>query len=900
MGLIRYLRRRKKDAELAVELESYIANEFERNFAAGMSAEEAAWAARRKLGNVTRISEAVHEMNTIGFLERLWQDLRYGARQLKLSPSFFVVATLSLALGIGANTAIFQLIDAVRMRLLPVRAPEELVEVRIPPEADHCCSGNFSARQAHLTYPLWDEIRKRQQSFSGTFAFGDHQFNLSSGGEARYAEGLWVTGDFFRTLGVQPVLGRLIAEEDDRPGCGSPGAVISYGFWQQEYAGDRAVLSRSISLDGHAVPIIGVSPPNFYGVDVGHRFDVAAPACAEPLLEGEGSHLAKRQDWWLAAIGRLKPGWTAASASAHLNTISPGILEATLPTVYQPDTAKYYLGYRLTAIPAGSGLSSIRRDLEEPLWILLSIAALVLLIACANLANLMLARASTREREIAVRLALGASRLRVVRQLLAESLLLAAAGAISGALLAMGLSKYMVMFLSTTRSPIFVDLGLDWRVFGFVAALAVLTCLLLGLTPSLRATKADAAAALKSSSRSTTAGRERNLLRRALVVTQVALSMVLLVSALLFSRTLQNLMTLDAGLRPDGVTEVGIDLSRLNATPERRGIIYRDLLEDIRSIPGVESATSTGIVPVSGNGWNDRIQILDGRRTPAELTNFDIIAAGYFQTLGTPLIAGRDFNSHDRPSEGKVAIVNQAFCSKFLRGKNPIGTQFEILPSPGKPPDVFEIVGVTKDAKYFTLRDDFSPTAFVAFGQDAQPAVGTYFLVRSNLPMAGLREDLKRTIAKQSPAIIVEFKSFAAQLQESLMRERLMATLSGFFGGLACLLATVGLYGVVSYLVARRRNEIGVRIALGATRGSVMSLVLREATVLLAAGVSVGVGLAIALGRAASSLLYGLKAYDPISIVVAALFLGVVAIGASILPAYRAARLEPMLALREE
>jgi predicted permease len=849
---------------------------------------------------MTRISEAVHEMNTIGFLETLWQDLRYGARQLKLSPSFFVVATLSLALGIGANTAIFQLIDAVRMRLLPVRAPEELVEVRIQPKADHCCSGNFSNRQPHLTYPLWDEIRKRQQAFSSMFVFGDYRFNLSNGGEARYADGLWVSGDFFRTLGVQPVSGRLLTEDDDRPGCGSPGAVITYGFWQQEYAGDRAVLNRTISLDGHTLPIIGVSPPYFYGVDVGHRFDVAVPTCAEPLLEGEDSHLAKRHHWWLAAIGRLKPGWTAASAATQMNAISPGIFEATLPTVYQPDTAKYYLGYRLTAIPAGSGLSSIRRDLEEPLWILLSIAALVLLIACANLANLMLARASTREREIAVRLALGASRLRVVRQLLAESLLLAAAGAICGALLAMGLSNYLVMFLSTERSRVFVDLGLDWRVFGFVAALAVLTCLLLGLTPALRATKANAASALKSSSRSITAGRERHLLRRALVVTQVALSMVLLVSALLFSRTLQNLMTLNAGLRPEGVVEVGVDVSRLNTTAERRTVIYRDLLQDIRSIPGVEAASSSGIVPVSGQGWNDRIQILDGRKAGDVLTNFVSVNSGYFQTMGTALVAGRDFNDDDRPSDRKVAIVNEEFCAEFLKGKNPIGTRFEILPSPGKAPDVFEIVGITKDAKYLSLRDDFSPTVFLSFGQDPEPGAGTYFLVRSNLPLAGLREDLRRTIAKQSPAIIVQFKSFAAQVQESLLRERLMATLSGFFGGLACLLATVGLYGVVSYLVARRRNEIGVRIALGATRGTVMSLVLREATVLLAAGVGVGVGLAIALGRAASSLLYGLKAYDPTSIAVAALFLGIVALGASILPAYRAARLEPMLALREE
>ena len=900
MGWIRYLKRRKKDAELAAELELYLADEYERNIAAGMTPEEAAWAARRKLGNLTAIQESVHEMHTIELLETIWQDLRYAVRQMKLSPGFFVVAALSLALGIGANTAIFQLIDAVRIRLLPVRAPEELVEVRVPPKTDHCCSGNFSDREPRLTYPLWDEIRKRQQAFSSMFVFGDQRFNLANSGEARYAEGLYVSGDFFNTLGVQPFRGRLLNAEDDRPGCGAPGAVISYAFWRGEFGGDTAIVGRSLSLEGHVVPIIGVSPPYFYGVDVGHRFDVAVPVCAEPLIAGEDSHLAKRHHWWLAAIGRLKPGWTVAMAAAQVDAISPGIFEATVPPVYQADTAKYYMHYRLTAVPAGSGLSSIRQDLEHPLWLLLSIAGLVLIVACANLANLMLARASTREREIAVRLALGASRIRVIRQLLAESMLLAAAGGIAGGFLAAALSRYLVSFLSTSGSQLFVDLALDWRVFGFVGGLAVVTCLLFGLTPALRATRANAAGALKSSSRSVTAGRERHVLRRALVVTQVAVSMVLLVGAALFSRTLENLTTLDAGLRPEGLTEVLVDLSRLNATPKHRAVIYRDLLHDIRTVPGIESATVTYNVPLNGGFWNDRIQILDGRRAGDVLTNFARVDTGYFRTMGTPLLAGRAFTDRDLPTGAKVAVVNEAFCRKFLNGRNPLGVHFEILPDPGKAPDVFEIVGLTKNAKYTSLRDDFSPTAFVAFGQEAEPDVGTHFLVRSNLTIEQLRRDLSPVFAKQGSHIILEFKSFPAQVEESLLRERLMATLSSFFGGLACLLATIGLYGVVSYLVARRRNEIGVRLALGASRGTVMTLVLREASILLGVGVAVGVGLSIALAKTAESLLYGLKAGDPLSLAAAAAFLGAVAIGASVVPAHRAARLEPMLALREE
>ena len=838
-------------------------------------------------------------MHRLGWLESSWQDFRHGARLLRLNPGFFTVATLSLALGIGANTAIFQLLDAVRLRLLPVAHPEQLAELEIAKD-EHCCSGNFSDRRPNFTYPQWEQIRNHQQAFSGIFAWGDTRFNLASGGEARYAEGLWVSGDYFRTLGVQPMAGRMITNADDHPGCGSPGAVISYPFWQREFAGDAQAIGKTISLDGHPVEIIGIAPAGFFGVEVGKSFDVAVPTCAEPWINGEDSHTAKRNHWWLAIIGRLKPGWTVPGASAQARAMSPAVFESTVPANYRPDAAKYYAQYKLTANPAGSGVSSLRQRYEEPLLLLLGIAGLALLIACANLANLMLARASTREREMAIRLAIGADRGRLIRQLLAESLLLAAAGALAGAMLASFLSRYLISFLTTKDNPLFVELGADWRVFGFMAGLAILTCVLFGLTPALRASRAVPASAMKASGRGLTADRGKFGLRRMLVISQVALSLVLLVGALLFVGSLRNLSTLDAGFRENGLLITGVDISRINVPAARRSVLYRELLNRLRAIPGVEATASASIVQISGNGWNDSIEMLGQRAQERMVPWFDRVSPGYFRTMGTPMIAGRDFDDRDTPSAPEVAIVNQEFSRKFMGGGNPIGRSFRMLVGPGEPQHVYQIVGLVKNSKYQSLREDFKPIVFVAESQNKEPGLGVTFMVRSTLPLGSLMTAVKKTVLDENSEISLRFQVFTAEVQESLLRERLMATLSGFFGFLAVVLATVGLYGVISYMVARRRNEIGIRIALGANRGNVLSLVLREAGVLLASGLVIGIGIALAVGRAASSMLFGLQPNDPVTIGASVAGLAVVAIAASLLPAMRAARVEPMVALREE
>lgn len=838
-------------------------------------------------------------MNTSRWLGNCWQDIRYGWRVLARSPGFFAIATLSLALGIGANTAIFQLLDAVRLRLLPVPHPEKLAELQIARD-EHCCSGNFSDRYPNLTYPQWEQIRNHQQAFAGIFAWGDERFNLAEGGEARFAEGLWVSGDYFKVLGVQPIAGRLITSEDDRPGCGSPGVVISHAFWQRQFGGDAQAIGKKISLDGHPVEVLGVSPPGFFGMEVGRNFDVAVPLCAEPWINGERSHLAKRHHWWLAVVGRLKPGWTVARAAAQAKAMSGAVFESTVPPSYRPDQAKYYAQYKLTAMPAGSGVSSLRDDYQKPLWLLLGLAGLVLLIACANLANLTLARASTREREMAVRLAIGADRGRLIRQLLAESLLLSGIGAAMGAVLAQFLSRYMVSFLTTNDTPLFVDLGADWRVFGFTAGVAILTCILFGLTPALRASRTVPASAMKASSRSVTADRSKFGLRRVLVVSQVALSLVLLVGALLFAGSMRNLLTLDAGFRETGLLIAGVDILRANLPAARRSMFYRELLERVRAIPGVEQAASAGIVQVSGNGWNDIIEIPGQRKQGLMVPWFDRVSAGYFRTMGTPMLAGRDFDDRDTPASPEVAIVNQEFSRKFLGGASPIGKEFRVLVGPGEPQHLYQIVGLVKNSKYQSLRENFKPIAYVAGSQNKAPGPGTSLIVRSTAPLGSLLAAVKRTVLEQSPDISLQFRVFSAQIRESLLRERLMATLSGFFGLLAVVLATVGLYGVLSYMVARRRNEIGIRMALGANSGDVLHLVLREAGVLLIAGLVIGTGLAIAVGRTASSLLFGLKSTDPVIIGLSVVLLAVVALAASFLPALRAARLEPMTALREE
>jgi len=890
---------RRKQSDFNAEVEAHIALEADRLKEQGLNDEEAQAAARRAFGNLTQARECFYEANRWRWWDELRQDVRYGLRQLRRNPGFTFVAIITLALGIGANAAIFRLIDAVRLRTLPVKDPQRLAIIHL--KTDLWKQGNFSAPYPEFTYPLWQQVRKRQQAFSSIAVWSADQLNLATGGEVDFAHAIWVSGEFFTVLSVKPVLGRLISPSDDQPGCAG-GVDLSYAFWQRRYGGAASVIGKTLTLYGHPFPIVGVTPPGFYGVSVGDRFDLAIPDCAEPIIWGEYSRITSRdarRDWWLAMVGRLKPGWSLARATAQLAVIAPAALHETIPPQYDPDHVKHYLAYRLEALPAANGFSDLRQRSSTSLWLLLGLSGLVLLIACANLANLMLARASTRGHEIAVRVALGASRGRLTRQLLSESALLAVAGAVCGGLLAAILSRSLVAFISTPNNPVFLDMPTDWRVLGFVVGLAVLTTILFGLAPALRSGSVPPGFALKAAGRGMTSGRERFRLQRVLVAAQVALSLVLLAGALLFARSLENLMTRPLGFQQNGVLVASIDFPRLNLPEARRNPFVRELLDRVRAVPGVAAAAASNRSPVNGNSSNDGV-LADNNTTAGDSWE-EHIGPGYFQTMETPILAGRDFNENDSAKSPKVAIVNQAFVKKFLAGlKNPIGKQFRIKEPPGKPEPLYSVVGVVENSVYNDMHEPFVPVMYLPRAQNEHPDIYVTFLIRSRVGMASLANSVKNAIAGVNPEIDVQFKVLRTQIRDSLVQDELMASLCGFFGGLAVLLVAIGLYGVISYTVAQRTNEIGIRMALGAQRSGIVGLILGEVAALIGIGITIGAALALAGGRAAGSLLFGLKPHDPLTLALAVMILAAIGLAASFVPARRAAQVDPMVALRYE
>lgn len=900
MSWTRFFRRSRRDTDCAREIASYLEIETDDNVARGMSLQDARAAAVRKFGNPTRIQEDVHVMNTIGSIDSLWQDLRYGARLLRRDTGFAAAAIVSLALGIGANTAIFQLLETVRLRTLPVASPEELVEVRLPPGPR---TGSFQGRHPRFTYAQWQQLQHHQQAFAGLVAWSNRRFNLAPGGEVRFVEGLWVSGDFFPVLGVRPVLGRVFTPADDVRGCAAPGAVISHAFWQRQFGGARNVVGQRLLLDGHSFEVVGVAAPTFFGVDVGRRFDVAVPLCAEDVLATGTARFDSLDTWWLAVIGRLAPGWTVERAKAHLEAISPGIFDATLPAVYQTDDAKSYRAFRWTALPAASGVSGLRADFSQPLTLLLAITGLVLVIACANLANLLLARASVREREIALRLAIGAGRWRIVRQLLIESVLLAGAGAAVGAALAAVLSRILVAVLATGYASLFVDLTWNWRMLGFTTGVALTACLLFGVVPALRATALSPASALKTGGRRMTAGRERFGLRRLLVVAQVALSLVLLVGALLFTRTFYNLLSERVGFDTTGVLVAGINHPALPDRGVRAQAARRDLRDRLAALPDIAAVAQADIIPLAGTGlWNESVRVEGGAsgREASKVANFNRVAAEYFPALRIPIVAGRNFGEEDTLQSRPVAIVNQTFVTRLVPDGQPLGRRIFMQAAPGQPEPVYQIVGVAGDSKLRDLREEFEQMVYIASTQEQEPGRSVQYIVRPRTGMDGAIPAMTRAVAEINPAYNLEFRVLEQTIRDSLVRERLMAALSSAFGVLAGLLAAIGLYGVMSYTVARRANEIGIRMAMGAARSEVLRMILGEAGRVITAGIVLGTLLSVAAATSARSLLFGLEPNDPVTLAGAIGLLASIGLFAALVPAHRASRVDPSLALRNE
>ncbi len=837
---------------------------------------------------------------TTRVLADLASDLRHGLRILRLNPGFATVAVLSLALGVGANNAIFELLDAVRLRSLPVRHPESLAQVRVSNDGwtPIVSLGNYQ----DISNPLWERIRSEQQAFSSIAAVGSYPVNLAQGGEARYAQALWVSAGFFDVLEAQPYVGRVFSAEDDRPGCGSPSAVISYAFWQREFGADPNIVGKKLNVSGHPFTIVGVTGPQFFGPEVGRAYDVTLPICAQISPAG-GSVLDHRDNSWLLVVGRLKPGWTLQQASANLASISPALMRETAPSGYSQERVSQYLQLKLAAFPWETGFSRLRTRYEQPLWALLAITGMVLLIACANLANLMLARASAREREIGIRLAIGASRGRVIRQLLSESLLLALLGAAIGWVAARGLSRFLISSLNAfgTRSVgYFLDLHADWRLLAFTLAATVLTCVLFGLAPALRGT-AISPATLLVNGRASTPGRERLNLRQFMVIAQVGLSFALMIGAFLFARSLDNLLNVDAGFRQENLLRVSFDLTGTRIDSNHLQEYRRATLERIRELPGVKNAADSFVVPMNNASfWRLTLRTGSAGEGEPRKSMFNWVSPGFFQTMEIPILSGRDFDDHDTAASPKVVVVNEAFSRAFFAGADAIGQTFTSVAEPGYPQTTFRVVGVVKNAKYRDIREDFQPIVYAPESQHSVFELYQVMLVRSSAPPASIIAAIKESVGKQNPEVGLDFDMIRTMVLRGMVRERLMAALSAIFGVLAAILATVGLYGVVAYMVVSRTREIGIRMALGAEPPGIVRMVLREAFTLLGVGLVAGAILAWFAADYASKLLYALPARDPASFALSALALTLAVLAAGYVPARRASRLHPMVALRQE
>jgi putative ABC transport system permease protein len=830
------------------------------------------------------------------FFASIRRDLEMALRLLRLNPGFAMVAILSLALGIGANAAIFELIDAVVLRALPVPDPQTLANIQLIHTGR---VGSTVARQHEISSAIWDQLSQKQQAFSPIAAWSTERFDLGEGGEARYADGMWVSGSFFDTLEVRPSLGRLFSPSDDYKGCGIQGVVISYGFWKDQFGARSNAVGSTLSLSRHAFQIIGVTPPGFTGLEVGRKFDVALPLCSEPAVHADGAWSSSPTTWWLAAIGRMRPGWGIGYASAQLDSISPGIFAATLPPVYDAIVRENYLRFRLHAAPAATGDSPLRREYAYPLYLLLGISGMVLLIACANIANLLLAKASVRRQEMALRLALGASRFRLIRQLLSESLLLAGLGTALGATLAYGLSRALIAAISRRGDQVFLSLSPDWRVLSFTAGTGLLTCLVFGLAPALHAANTDAGSVAKTGGKGLGATHYQSFLRRGFMVSQIAFSLLLVIAAFLFVRTFQNLAGVDLGFRQDHVLVADFDATPLRLPVERRSEFARDLLARVQAAPGVLSAAETAIVPLSGNGWNDFIDI-PGTATQRKSVNFSEVSPDYFRTLAIPIFAGRDFDQTDTLNAPPVAIVNRAFAQTYLGEADPVGGVFGVRQDSGMPDKLYRIVGVSANTKYTDAREEYGPIVFLPESQDPAPDPDATILIRSREETGSLIASLKALAARLSPSVVLNFSVLRDSIVDRLGRERMMALLSGFYGLLAVVLSVIGLCGLLSYAVAQRTKEIGIRMALGATRNRILLMILREALQLLIVGLVFGIVLVLAAGRSVQAILYGVKATDPSTLGFSIAGMTLLALAASLLPALRAATVQPVETLREE
>ncbi|MBI3469812.1 MAG: ABC transporter permease [Candidatus Solibacter usitatus] len=815
--------------------------------------------------------------------------LRYALRTLAKSPVFSLVAIFSLALGIGANTAIFTLVDQVLLRLLPVKNPQELVLLTW--RGSHYCSNTGSNA---LSYPMYTDFRARNQVFSGLLCRHAAPLSMGYQGQTERIDGELVSGNYFEVLGVKPAIGRTFTSDDDRTPGGHPVIVLSHDFWLNRFSADPKVLGQTLAVNGHSLTVVGVAESGFYGVEIGFSPKMWIPVMMKKAMTpgwADLYNLENRRARWVNVFGRLKPGTTLTQAKASLQPIFHSVLDMEVKDKEFANATSYtkeqFLRSWIDVLPAAKGRSGLRRQAETPLWVLMAIVGLVLLIACANVANLLMARAAEREKEIAVRLALGAGRGRLIRQLMVESLLLALIGGASGLALSVWTDRLLLGLLPAGDAPLQLSAAPDPRILAFALAVSLLTGADLNITLKEQGGALAGGAHVRS--------------RKALVAAQVFLSLLLLIGAGLFIRSLRNLRALDPGFRTQNVIAFSID-PVLNGYPKQRSsLLYRQLKERLEATPGVESAALAVVRILDGDEWDSTVSVEGYEPKPGEDMNpfYNSVSAGYFTTLGIPLAAGRDFRSSDEGSKQKVGIVNEKFARRYFGDRSPVGRHFGFGGNPGTKTDI-EIVGVIRDAKYMNMREEIQRQVFVPhFQSDWVIAMTVY--VRTRFDPAQMHTVLRRAVHELDPNLpVYQMRGMEVQLDRALIVERMIASLAAVFGLLATLLAAIGLYGVMAYNVARRTREIGIRMALGALSRNVTWLVMKEVLLLLAVGVALALPAAFVLTRLVRTQLYGITPNDPLTILAATLALAAVAVTAGYVPALRATRIDPIRALRYE
>ncbi len=870
--------RNRAEQDLNAELQAFLDISADQKVRDGVAPEQARRLAILELGGIEQAKERVRTYRHGGRLDEVGRDVRYAFRTFARNPGFTGIVVLTVALGIGANTAIFSLIDALMLRQLPVWNPHELVQISFqPPKPTNPPGASFS-------YAIVRAFADQHDIFAGVAGFSDFSFDVGSSGALTRVPGAMVTGGYYETLGLNPVLGRLLTRDDDQAGAPLV-AVLSYGYWERQFARSPAVVGQLARINGVPVTVVGISPRGFVGATVGSSADITMAVAALPRVSPAAAPLLGTGNFWLRVLARPNPGVSVPQATAGLNTVWPRISDPVIASHWPASRRQAMAGSVFQLSPGGTGWTHLREVYRKPLFVLMAVVGLVLLIACANVASLLLARGSARQREIAVRLAIGAGRNRIVRQLLIESTLLSLIGAAFGIGLAWVSGHILVRMISTGPAPIVFDLSPNWQILGFTSTVAIATGLLFGMAPAFQTTAEGLSWALKAAR---TSGSPSRLLP-SLVCAQVALSLVLLAGAGLFVRTLHNLQNLDPGFNAQGVLLVDLE--------GRRTAVPLALLDNVRRLPGVVSATLSTHTPLSGAVWSEPA-VPAGQLIP-ERDNAHFIGAGpgFFTTMQIPVLSGRPFTERDSADGPAVAVINEVFAQRHFVDQNPVGQRLSANVR-GERRDL-EIVGLVRNTNVAGLRATPPATVYVAYAQ-LSGDFPTTLAVRATGPLGQVSSAIQHELQSRLPGMPIEVRPLSTQVAATIVQERMMATLASGFGLLALTLACVGLYGLLAYSVAQRTKEIGIRMALGAQGTRVVALVLERGARLVLIGIGLGLPAAWAASRLVESMLFGLTPADPVAGGGAILLLTTAALLSGYLPARRASRVDPLVALRHE